>query len=136
VSIILLQFINAAIRLSNGTPSVIDELRELGLVSLFAAIYKRGFHLDWAEPSGRLFFINMYYTALAMWNATDASAALCQQVVEEGLVGELLNYLSDSKVDPHTLNENGIKLFVRPLLSMLHNVVQVCRCFVTGCMYT
>ena len=136
--IILLQLINAAINPGvEGRMAAIEVLREHGLSSLFADIYKSGFHLDWAEPYGRLFFVNMYHVASAMWNATDSLAALCQQVVEEGLARDLLLiYLSDPKVSPRTLNENGIKLCVRPLLSILHNIVQVCRCLSqVECMY-
>ena len=136
--IILLQLINTAINPgAKGGAAAIEVLREHGLSSLFADIYKSGFHLDWAEPNGRLFFVNMHYVANAMWNSTDNSAALCQQVVEEGLARDiLLTYLSDPKVSPRTLNENGIMLCVRPLLSILHNVVQVGRCLSqVVCMY-
>ena len=127
---IVSQFIYDALLLNDARTSptvteVTEAIRELGLAPLFAAIYRSCFHVDWTGPSGGLVVFNMYLVAGCMWNSTDRSPALCQQVVDIGLVRDLLNYLNDPKVNPDRLNESGIKFCVRPMLSILHNVVQV-----------
>ena len=107
-----------------------EELQKLGLAPLFADVYKRCFHLDWSGPSGALVVTNMYYVALAMWNSTDKSVAICEQVIKLGLVGDLFKYLKSPKVQLDNLTESGFKYCVSPMISILHNVVQVCSCFV------
>ena len=63
-----------------------------------------------------------------MLNATDQSAALCQQVVTEGLVVDLLKYLNDPKVDLDNIKKKKhISLIVGYMVTILYNVVQVCR---------
>ncbi|KAI0238582.1 hypothetical protein LSAT2_010689, partial [Lamellibrachia satsuma] len=105
---------------------VADAIQEMGIAPLFAAIYKRYFHIDWTESSNRLAVCNMYLVGNNMWNATDASAALCQQVVDMELAKDLLNYLNDPKVDPDRLSESGNEFCHQHMLNILHNVIQKC----------
>ena len=66
-----------------------------------------------------------------MFNVSDESAALCQQVVTEGLVVDLLKYLNDPKVDLDNMKKKKhITPIVYSMVSILHNVVQVCFRFI------
>ena len=109
---------------------VVDAIQELGIAPLFAAIYKRYFHIDWTESSNRLAVGNMYSIGHTMWNATDASAALCQQAVDMGLARDLLNYLDDPKVNPDRLGETYVMNYLQHMLHILHNIIQVGRSIV------
>ena len=129
-NIICFQFIfNALIRTGVKTSAkvttITDVVIECNLISLFTKIYSKCFHLDWSGPDGTDNVTSTYLVAGAMWNATDRSKVLCENVVDTGLSRNLLKYLNDPKVHPDRLNATGIRICVRPLLSILHNVVQV-----------
>ena len=102
-----------------------ETLRELGLARVAGAIFKQCFHSDWAASCDRFCFINMYLAAGSLWNGTDKSAAICEDVVDQGLAKDIVKCLDHPKANPERLNDNGVKFCVRPIVSILHNVVQV-----------
>ena len=102
-----------------------ETLRELGLARVAGSIFKQCFHSDWAASCDRFCFINMYLAAGSLWNGTDKSAAICEDVVDQGLAKDIVKCLDHPKANPERLNDNGVKFCVRPIVSILHNVVQV-----------
>ena len=131
VIIIIIHFFSQLIREVLSTADFFkasEVLIELGLVPLFSNIYSKCFYLDWTGLDGtpNLILANMRLIASVLLSVTDMSAVACQQVVDDGLSSVILEYLNDEKLSPDTLNARGIQICVHPLLTILHNVVQVC----------
>ncbi|KAI0210614.1 hypothetical protein LSAT2_004620, partial [Lamellibrachia satsuma] len=109
----------------NGA-KVIDVVVECDLISLFADIYAKCFHVDWSGKDGKQNVASMDLVAIALLDGTDKSSALCKQTVDKGLPRVILKYLSDPKTQPDQLKEENIKRLHRHILGILHNVVQKC----------
>jgi len=107
--------------------AITDAVVELGLVGVFADIYRSCFYLDWSGPKGQHILTNLQLMGATMVSATDRSVILCAQVVDTGLAGDILKYLNEPKLHADMMSEDGVESLVSSLLSVLHNVVQV-RC--------
>ena len=105
--------------------AITDVVVELGLVGVFADIYRSCFYLDWTGSKGQHILTNLQLMADSMVTATDRSVILCTQVVDTGLAGDILKYLNEPKLHADRMSEDGIERVVSSLLSILHNVVQV-----------
>ena len=120
-----LQFIDDGICSSINGAKVIDVVVQCDLISLFADIYAKCFHVDWSGKDGKQNVASMDLVAIALLDGTDKSSALCKQTVDKRLPRVILKYLSDPKTQPDQLKEENIKRLHRHVLGILHNVVQV-----------
>ena len=105
--------------------AITDAVVELGLVGVFADIYRSCFCLDWSGPKGQHILTNLQHMGNSMVNATDRSVVLCTQVVDTGLAGDILKYLNEPKLHADRMSADGVESVVSSLRSILHNVVQV-----------
>ena len=127
----LFQYINNALlprgmKTSSQTATKIrDAIVECDLISLFADIYTKCFHLDWSASDVRQNKTSLDMVGLALNNATDLSVELCKQVVDSGLYRDILKYLNDPKMHPDRINVTGIPTSLHYLTGILYNVVTV-----------
>ena len=112
--------------ISEKKRAVANYLLEKGLVEIFRRIWRCGFELDFLDPKNKLIATNMKYVMVGLWNSTDRSDALCDQVIQLNLHADIFRYLNDEKMNPKELINTSKLYFVKGLLGILHNSVQPC----------
>ena len=103
---------------------------EAHLPELFQVIYPQCFYAFSVSPTfdKSATMTNMQLIGNALWIGTDKSEVMCQKVLMVGLAADLLTYLDDVRFrSPSQLPAFVVKKCIRPLLSILHNTVQMCR---------
>ena len=106
--------------------AVANYLFEKGLVEIFRRIWRRCFALDFLDPNNKRIATNMKYVMVGLWNSSDRSDALCDEVIQLNLHEDIFRYLDDEKLNPKEFNDTSKLYFVKGLLGILHNSVQSC----------
>ena len=106
--------------------AVATYLHDKGLAEIFRRVWEFDFPLDFLNPKNKVILTNMKFVMVAMWNSTDRSVALCDQVIHMNLHKDILRYLGDEKMNPEQLGDTRKIYIVKGLLGILHNTVQSC----------
>ena len=106
------------------------ESLEAYLPELFQVIYRQCFYVFSVSPmfNKSVTMTNMQLIGNALWTGTDKSEVMCQKVLTIELAADIFTYLDDVRFhSPSQLPVFVVKKCIRPLLSILHNTVQMCR---------
>ena len=123
-----LQFIRSVLMKSSPEKKLAAAtyLHDKGIAEMFHRIWEYDFPLDFLNPENTVISTNMRFVMSAMWNSTDRSTALCDQVIQLKLHDEMFRYLRDEKMNPWQLEDKRKLHMVKGLLGILQNTVRSC----------
>ena len=95
---------------------------------LFRRIWKNNFKGNYLTKENRHLFNNMKDILIVLWNGTDMSKPLTDDIVNIKLYEDILLYLSDEKMDSMNLKSPFKKYLIKGLMGITNNVVQMTDC--------
>ena len=109
--------------------SVANALVEADIVDVFAKMWRYAFSkLGTPEGSAKTtVFRNFRQILVIIWNGSDASPPMCQELIKQGFINTFFEAFNDPRFAPSFLETDMVlEYIVKGLLGILHNIIQHC----------
>ena len=107
--------------------SLINKAVSLGVTTLFQDIWKKLFQLKFESAACRATWRVMKNCLEFLWNCTDSSKVMCEEVLRSELYKYILDVLREPRIVRGNMKNNAVIYTSQGMLGILHNLVQNCK---------
>lgn len=110
--------------LDSKSRKVGDLLASMGVTDLFLTIWNKYFEMDFLNNDNLAMKKVMKSILTVLWNFTDVSSSLCQEVFQSDIPNVILHYLKSDYLHPSKISERAYQKVVLGLMAILFNMLQ------------